>query len=191
MRQILPSWTDSWAHQQDKQTKQAHQNRRQVSGGVVHCTWVRERWFGLGLGGREKVATGRKPHHACLQGETTLSAIYKAVHHPLLLTYLTTGLLLIVPFVPTSARRPLHTTCATTATSSDSGSRHAQPQLKQATPEQTQQRSSSDDQYVYFMGKSIFTDQFESYIQQVNFFFNLPDIGKGVKGSLCRHYRFW
>lgn len=110
---------------------------------------------------------------------------------PLLLTYLTAGLLLIVLFVPTSARRPLHTTCATTATSSDTGSRHEQPKLKQATPAQAQQRSSSDDQYVYFMGESIFTDQFESYLQQVEFFENLPDIGKGVKGSLCRHYNFW
>lgn len=41
------------------------------------------------------------------------------------------------------------------------------------------------------MGESIFTDQFESYLQQVEFFENLPDIGKGVKGSLCRHYNFW
>lgn len=38
------------------------------------------------------------------------------------------------------------------------------------------------------MGESIFTDQFESYIQQVEFLKNLPDIGKGVKR---RHYKFW
>lgn len=41
------------------------------------------------------------------------------------------------------------------------------------------------------MGESIFTDQSESYMQQVEFFEYLPDIGKGVTGSLCRHFEIW
>ena len=74
--------------------------------------------------------------------------------------------------------------CATTATSSGIGSQHVPPYQNLDTPAQTHQLSSSNEQYViYFPCDSVFNEQLELFVQQIALFENLPEIGKGVKGS--------
>ena len=86
---------------------------------------------------------------------------YTSLLSPLQLLLLAGLLLQIVLFVPTNARRPHRTMCAATATSSGTGSQHVPPHQNLATPAQTHQLSSSNEQYVYFPCDSVFNEQLE------------------------------
>ena len=80
--------------------------------------------------------------------------------------------------------------CATTATSSGIGSQHVPPQQNLATPVQTHQLSSSNEQYVYFPCGSVFNEQLELYVQQIAF---LKIYQKSVKGlrEVCQDISFF
>lgn len=81
---------DCWAHQQDKQTKQAHQNRIKVSGGwsTVREFWLRTR--------RTRKGCDRQKTALCVPSRRNDVISHIQSRPPLQLTYLTAGVLLIV-----------------------------------------------------------------------------------------------
>ena len=82
-------------------------------------------------------------------------------------------------------------TSALNAASLGTGSPPVQNCRNRATQAQTQPHSNSDDKYVFFSRDPVYNNQLELFMQQIAFFENSPNIGKGVKGSLFRHSQFW